>query len=83
MYKKDAKVVVNVTIEGTCGPIQTMVKLGSNVEETIRLVLNKYKEQGRRPHLDHSSLFKLYTSHFSLESKFLTNISLNLSYIHR
>lgn len=75
--------MVNVTIEGTCGPIQTMVKLGSNVEETIRLVLNKYKEQGRRPHLDHSSLFKLYTSHFSLESKFLTNISLNLSYIHR
>lgn len=71
MYKKDAKVVVNVTVEGTPGPIQTMVKLGSNVEETIRLVLNKYKEEGRSPHLDDSSsIFKLYTSHFSLESKF-------------
>ncbi|XP_049376588.1 uncharacterized protein At4g22758-like [Solanum stenotomum] len=67
-YKKDAKVVVNVTVEGTPGPIKTMVKLGSNVEETIRLVLNKYKEEGRSPHLDDSSSFKLYTSHFSLES---------------
>ncbi|XP_015084548.1 uncharacterized protein At4g22758-like isoform X1 [Solanum pennellii] len=68
VYKKDAKVVVNVTIEGTLGPIKTMVKLGSNVEETIKLVLNKYKEEGRSPHLDDSSSFKLYTSHFSLES---------------
>ncbi|XP_055821095.1 uncharacterized protein At4g22758-like [Solanum dulcamara] len=68
VYKKDAKVVVNVTVEGTPGPIQTMVKLGSNVEETIRLVLNKYKEEGRSPHLDDSSSFKLYTSLFSLES---------------
>ncbi|XP_060179992.1 uncharacterized protein At4g22758-like [Lycium barbarum] len=69
-YNKDAKVVVNVTVEGTPGPIRTMVKLGSSVEETIRLVINKYREEGRRPHLDEtdSSSFKLYTSHFSLES---------------
>ncbi|KAJ8553094.1 hypothetical protein K7X08_020487 [Anisodus acutangulus] len=69
-YKKDTKVVVNVTVEGTPGPIRTMVKLGSSVDETIRLVLNKYKEEGRSPHLDEtdSSSFKLYTSNFNLQS---------------
>nr|XP_016458621.1 PREDICTED: uncharacterized protein At4g22758-like [Nicotiana tabacum] len=69
-YNKDAKVVVNVTVEGTPGPIRTMVKLGSSVDETIRFVLSKYREEGRSPHLDKSSpsSFKLYSSYFSLES---------------
>ncbi|XP_016479868.1 uncharacterized protein At4g22758-like isoform X2 [Nicotiana tabacum] len=69
-YNKDAKVVINVTVEGTPGPIRTMVKLGSSVDETIRFVLSKYKEEGRNPHLDEiaSSSFKLYSSYFSLES---------------
>ncbi|XP_019246699.1 PREDICTED: uncharacterized protein At4g22758-like isoform X2 [Nicotiana attenuata] len=69
-YNKDAKVVINVTVEGTPGPIRTMVKLGSSVDETIRFVLSKYKEEGRNPHLDEiaPSSFKLYSSYFSLES---------------
>ncbi|XP_057511026.1 uncharacterized protein At4g22758-like isoform X2 [Actinidia eriantha] len=45
-YRKDAKVVVNVTVEGSAGPIRTLVKLGSSVDETIRLVINKYSEEG-------------------------------------
>ncbi|KAK3038500.1 hypothetical protein RJ639_029798 [Escallonia herrerae] len=68
-YSKDAKVVVNVTVEGSPGPIRTMVKLGSSVEETIRLVMNKYSEEGRSPGLEKSvaSTFELHQSYFSLE----------------
>ncbi|XP_075473441.1 uncharacterized protein At4g22758-like [Primulina tabacum] len=69
-YQKDAKVVVNVTVEGSAGPIQTLVKLGSNVEETINLVIIKYNEEGRIPPLDkHSaSTCQLHQSYFSLQS---------------
>ncbi|GMQ05111.1 hypothetical protein CsSME_00050266 [Camellia sinensis var. sinensis] len=69
-YSKDSKVVVNVIVEGSPGPIRTMVKLGSSVEETIRLVVNKYCEEGRSPLLqkNSASTFQLYHSHFSLES---------------
>ncbi|XAR54998.1 hypothetical protein NMG60_11030363 [Bertholletia excelsa] len=69
-YSKDAKVVVNVTVEGSPGPIRTMVKLGSSVEETIKLVINKYGEEGRCPQLEKgaASTFELHQSHFSLES---------------
>lgn len=71
-YKKDAKVVVNVTVEGSPGAVRTMVKLGSSVDETIRLVIDKYSEEGRTPRLDKNrddSSFQLYQSHFSLQSK--------------
>ncbi|THG00154.1 hypothetical protein TEA_003347 [Camellia sinensis var. sinensis] len=69
-YSKDAKVVVNVTVEGSPGPIRTLVKLGANVEDTIKLVINKYSEEGRRPHLDQDavSTFELHHSYFSLAS---------------
>ncbi|KAI7994563.1 Uncharacterized protein LOK49_LG11G02522 [Camellia lanceoleosa] len=69
-YSKDAKVVVNVTVEGSPGPIRTLVKLGANVEDTIKLVINKYSEEGRRPRLDQDavSTFELHHSYFSLAS---------------
>ncbi|KAA8521929.1 hypothetical protein F0562_012757 [Nyssa sinensis] len=68
-YNGDAKVVVNVTVEGSPGPIRTMVKLGSNVEETIRLVINKYGKEGRSPQIDKNaaSAFELHHSYFSLQ----------------
>ncbi|KAF5935535.1 hypothetical protein HYC85_026664 [Camellia sinensis] len=71
-YSKESKVVVNVIVEGSPGPIRTMVKLGSSVEETIRLVVNKYSEEGRSPllHKNSASTFELYHSHFSLECNF-------------
>ncbi|KAL7188718.1 hypothetical protein ACSBR1_038556 [Camellia fascicularis] len=77
-YSKDSKVVVNVIVEGSPGPIRTMVKLGSSVEEMIRLVVNKYSEEGRSPLLqkNSASTFQLYHSHFSLESKYLVYFSL-------
>ena len=71
-YNKDSKVVVNVTVEGSPGPIRAMVKLGSSVGETIRLVIDKYSEEGRSPLVDKDSAltFELHHSHFSLESKY-------------
>ena len=70
-YKKDAKVVVNVTVEGSPGPIRTMVKLGSSVDDTIKIVVDKYNEEGRTPKLRKhpASSFELHHSHFSLQSK--------------
>ncbi|XP_010055546.2 uncharacterized protein At4g22758 [Eucalyptus grandis] len=69
-YNKEAKVVVNVTIEGSPGPIRMMAKLGSSVEDTIKLVMKKYKEEGRMPKIDCDQLtgFELHHSYFSLQS---------------
>ncbi|MED6167654.1 hypothetical protein PIB30_004875 [Stylosanthes scabra] len=75
-YEKEAKVVVNVTVEGSPGPVRTMVKLGSSVEDTIKRVIDIYREEGRSPSLDldaPSSTFQLHQSHFSLQSKSLIN----------
>lgn len=70
-YKKDAKVVVNVTVEGSPGPVRTMVKLGASVEETIKVVVDKYSKEGRTPKLDQGapSSFELHNCYFSLKSK--------------
>ncbi|KAJ9555237.1 hypothetical protein OSB04_009851 [Centaurea solstitialis] len=67
-YNKDAKVVVNVTVEGCPGAIRAMVRLGSTVEETIKIVKHQYENEGRRPRLDQRSIstFELHPSHFSL-----------------
>jgi hypothetical protein len=69
-YDKEAKVVVNVTVEGSTGPVRTMVKLGSTVDDTISHVVHKYREEGRSPKIDDSivpSSFQLYLSYFSLQ----------------
>ncbi|GMJ06159.1 hypothetical protein HRI_004285100 [Hibiscus trionum] len=67
-YNKDAKVVINVSVEGSPGPVRTMVKLGSSVDDTIKLVVDKYVEEGRTPKLDSSSGLELHHSYFSLQS---------------
>ncbi|KAI3792559.1 hypothetical protein L2E82_06442 [Cichorium intybus] len=69
-YNKEAKVVLNVTVEGCPGPIRAMVKLGSSVEETMKMVKKQYKSEGRRPQIDQHSIssFELHPSHFSLQS---------------
>ncbi|KAG6688843.1 hypothetical protein I3842_11G145300 [Carya illinoinensis] len=68
-YRKDAKVVVNITVEGSPGPVRTLVKLGASVEDTIKLVVDKYSEEGRTPklHRDAASSFELHHSYFSLK----------------
>lgn len=69
-YKKEAKVVVNVTVEGSPGPIRTMVQLGSSVEDTIQLVIDEYRKEGRSPqlHKGAAAAFEMHHSHFCLQS---------------
>ncbi|KAM0935240.1 hypothetical protein DsansV1_C29g0209731 [Dioscorea sansibarensis] len=70
MKGEEVKVVVNVTVEGSPGPVQAMVRLGASVEEAIGVVLDRYGREGRTPKLDPSatSSFQLHHSHFSLHS---------------
>ncbi|XP_056160337.1 uncharacterized protein At4g22758-like isoform X1 [Syzygium oleosum] len=88
-YNKEAKVVVNVTVEGSVGPIRMMVKLGSSVEDTIKLVMNKYKEERRMPKIDRdrSTGFELHHSYFSLQSldksKLLGDVGSRSFYLRR
>ncbi|KAF5797592.1 hypothetical protein HanXRQr2_Chr07g0282441 [Helianthus annuus] len=67
-YDKDGKVVVNVTVEGSPGPVRTMLKLGSSVQETMDIIKKQYNSEGRSPQLDQHSLstFELHQSYFSL-----------------
>lgn len=60
-----------MTVEGSPGPVRAMVKLGSNVDDTIKLVVAKYVEEGRTPKLEpitSPSSFELHHSYFSLQS---------------
>nr|XP_043614041.1 uncharacterized protein At4g22758 [Erigeron canadensis] len=68
-YKEDSKVVMNVTVEGSPGPVRAMVKLGSSVEETMKIVKRQYMLEGRSPQLDQCSIsaFELHSSYFSLQ----------------
>ncbi|XP_068669649.1 uncharacterized protein At4g22758-like [Aristolochia californica] len=69
-YGDDSKVVVSVIVEGSPGPVRTMVRLGASVEETIKIVVDKYRDEGRSPQLgrDAPHSFELHHSYFSLES---------------
>ncbi|VVB12024.1 unnamed protein product [Arabis nemorensis] len=65
--RESPKVVINVAVEGSPGPVRAMVKLSSNVEETIKIVAEKYCKEGRTPKLDQDSAFELHQSHFSIQ----------------
>uniref|UniRef100_M4EWD5 DUF7054 domain-containing protein n=1 Tax=Brassica campestris TaxID=3711 RepID=M4EWD5_BRACM len=68
VYKREAeKVVINVLVEGSPGPIRILVKLSCSVEETIKMVVDKYRKEGRTPKLDEDLAFELHQSHFSIQ----------------
>nr|GFA82700.1 hypothetical protein [Tanacetum cinerariifolium] len=73
---KDAKVVVKVMVEGSVGRIRALVKLGSSVNDTIKLVMSEYNAEGRIPRLDHDATtsFELHRSYFCLQSLEKSNI---------
>lgn len=64
--------MISVAVEGSPGPVRAMVKLSCNVEETIKIVVDKYCEEGRTPKLDRDSAFELHQSHFSIQCKLYT-----------
>ncbi|KAL0688074.1 hypothetical protein Bca4012_087751 [Brassica carinata] len=70
--RETRKVVINVAVEGSPGPVRTMVKLSCNVEETIKLVLENYRKEGRTPKLNQGAAFELHQSHFSIQCKLNT-----------
>ncbi|KAG7546533.1 hypothetical protein ISN44_As12g018780 [Arabidopsis suecica] len=65
--KEAPKVVISVAVEGSPGPVRAMVKLSCDVEETIKIVVDKYCKEGRTPKLDRDSAFELHQSHFSIQ----------------
>ncbi|XP_013620350.1 PREDICTED: uncharacterized protein At4g22758-like [Brassica oleracea var. oleracea] len=68
VYKREAeKVVINVLVEGSPGPIRILVKLSCSVEETIKMVVDKYRKEGRTPKLDEDLAFEVHQSHFSIQ----------------
>lgn len=80
---EDRKVVLSVSVEGSPGPVRTMVRLAATVDEAIQQVVEQYRREGRSPRIDDpssssTSMFDLHHSHFSLES---TPIFLNLDLI--
>lgn len=57
-----------------------MVKLGSSVEDAIKLVVDKYGEEGRSPKIDKgaASAYELHHSYFSLQSKWKFELDIKL-----
>ncbi|KAG0462091.1 hypothetical protein HPP92_020567 [Vanilla planifolia] len=61
---EQAKVIVNVAVEGSPGPVMAMVRLGASVEEAIGVVVEKYGREGRSPrlNLEETGSFELHHS---------------------
>lgn len=61
--------MISVSVEGSPGPVRTLVKLSCNVEEAIKMVVEKYRKEGRTPKLNKDLTFELHQSHFSIQCK--------------
>ncbi|GLT61244.1 hypothetical protein SLA2020_339660 [Shorea laevis] len=64
------KLLLNVTIQGSLGPVQVVMTPESKVSDLIAAAMRIYAKEGRRPILSttDSSMFDLHYSQFSLES---------------
>ncbi|XP_068664128.1 uncharacterized protein [Aristolochia californica] len=64
------KVLVNVTVKGSLGPVHVMMSLESTVGDLIAAAVRQYTKEGRRPQMAtaHPDAFNLHYSTFSLES---------------
>jgi len=64
------KLLLNVTIQGSLGPVQVVMTPESMVSDLIATALRLYSKEGRRPILltTDSSMFDLHYSQFSFES---------------
>lgn len=61
--------MISVSVEGSPGPVRTLVKLSCNVEEAIKMVVEKYGKERRTPKLNKDLTFELHQSHFSIQCK--------------
>lgn len=63
------RILVNVTVEGSTGPIRVIVRKGDTVNDLIKVTIDNYAKEGRHPVLDaDTNMFELHVSNFSLES---------------
>ncbi|XP_059278195.1 uncharacterized protein At4g22758-like [Lycium ferocissimum] len=67
---KMMKLLVNVTIQRSVGPVQVLISLESTVVDLIAAALQQYSKEGRRPVLSSidAADYDLHYSQFSLES---------------
>ncbi|MCL7028624.1 hypothetical protein MKW94_007549 [Papaver nudicaule] len=68
--KKLTKLLLNVTIERSLGPVQVITSSEKSVEELIKYALEIYVKEKRRPFLieTNPNSFELHYSQFCLES---------------
>ncbi|KAI3892042.1 hypothetical protein MKX03_030876 [Papaver bracteatum] len=79
--KKLMKLLLNVTIERSLGPVQVITSSEKSVEELFKSALEIYVKEKRRPLLieTNPSYFELHCSQFCLEKKKIKcNIVINL-----
>ncbi|KAI3989679.1 hypothetical protein MKX01_036288 [Papaver californicum] len=67
---KLTKLLLNVTVQRSLGPIHVVMSPDSTVGDLITMVVKQYSKEGRRPSLStvNPSDFNLHYSQFSLES---------------
>ncbi|MCL7034702.1 hypothetical protein MKW94_024154 [Papaver nudicaule] len=67
---KLTKLLLNVTVQRSLGPIHVVMSPDSTVGDLIAMVVKQYSKEGRRPSLSttNPSDFNLHYSQFSLES---------------
>ncbi|OIT08109.1 PREDICTED: uncharacterized protein At4g22758-like [Nicotiana attenuata] len=68
--RKLTKMLVNVTIQRSVGPVQVLISLESTVDDLIAAALRQYSKEGRRPVISSGDAadYDLHYSQFSLES---------------
>ncbi|KAL5728024.1 hypothetical protein ACHQM5_001152 [Ranunculus cassubicifolius] len=68
--KKPTKLLVKVTVQQSLGPIQVVTSSENTVEDLIKLVLEIYVKEKRRPLLNKTDprCFELHYSQFCLDS---------------
>uniref|UniRef100_M1CIP5 DUF7054 domain-containing protein n=1 Tax=Solanum tuberosum TaxID=4113 RepID=M1CIP5_SOLTU len=68
---KLTKLLLNVTIQRSIGPVHVLISLESTVQDLIAAALRQYSKEGRRPVLTsvNPADYDLHYSQFSLESK--------------
>lgn len=68
--QKLTKLLVNVTVQRSTGPLHVLISPDSTVEDLIAASLRQYAKEGRRPVLPSTSAadYGLHYSQFSLES---------------
>ena len=65
------KLLMKVTVQGSVGAVQVLIRPDSSVGELIAAALSQYVKEARRPILPapEASLFNLHYSQFALECK--------------